>query len=170
MYASTGEQKYKDRVEYIMNDLDEIQKVNGNGYLMCVPRGKELFREISEGQINVQRFNLNGCWAPLYTMHKIMSGLRDAYRLCSNEKALEIEKKFADWLYEIIDDLNDEQMQKIMYCEHGGIAESLADLAADTGNKKYMDMALKFHHKEMWDPMIEQRDILAGNLANTLLP
>ncbi len=170
MYASTGEEKYKDRADYIVNELEEIQKANGDGYIMCVPRGKELFKEVSEGNITTQRFSLNGCWAPLYTLHKEMSGLRDAYRICSNKKALDVEAKAADWLNTIIGDLNDAQMQKVMFCEHGGIAESLADLAADTGNKKYMQMAYKFHHKEMMDPMIEQRDILSGYHANTQIP
>jgi len=170
MYASTGEEKYKNRVNYIVNELEEIQKANGDGYLMCVPRGKELFKEVSQGNITTERFSLNGCWAPLYTLHKEMSGLRDAYRICSNKKALEIEAKTADWLDTIIDDLNDAQMQKVMFCEHGGIAESLADLAANTGNKKYMQMAKKFHHKEMMDAMIEQKDILPGYHANTQIP
>jgi len=170
MYASTGDNRFKERVDYIVDDLEKIQQANGDGYLMCVPRGKELFKEVSEGKIETQRFNLNGCWAPIYTLHKIMSGLRDSYHLCSNQKALDVETKLADWLYNIIDDLNDVQMQKVMSCEHGGIAESLADLAADTGNSKYMQMAKKFHHKEMMDPMIEQRDILQGFHGNTQIP
>ena len=170
MYASTGDEKYKERVDYIVDELEVIQKANRDGYAMCVPRGKELFKEVSEGNITTQRFSLNGCWAPLYTLHKEMSGLRDAYRICSNKKALEVEAKLADWLNTIIDDLNDVQMQKVMFCEHGGIAESLADLSADTGDNKYMQMAKKFHHKEMMDPMIEQRDILPGYHGNTQIP
>jgi len=170
MYASTGDKRFKERVDYIVNELEEIQNANGNGYAMCVPRGKELFKEVSEGKIETQRFNLNGCWVPIYTLHKIMSGLRDAYHLCSNEKALRVEQKLADWFETVIGGLTDEQMQKIMFCEHGGIAESLADLAGDTGDNKYMDMAKKFHHKEMMDPMIEGKDILPGFHGNTQVP
>jgi len=180
MYISTGDKRFKERVDYIVDELEEIQNANGDGYAMCVPRGKKLFKEVSEGKITTQRFSLNGCWAPIYTLHKEMSGLRDAYRLCSpvpalpqvqaNEKALQVEIKLADWLNTIIGDLTDEQMQKVMFCEHGGIMESLADLAADTGDKKYMNMARKFHHKEMMDPMIEHRDILSGHHGNTQVP
>ncbi len=171
MYISTGDKRFKERIDYIVDELEGIQNANGDGYAMCVPRGKELFKEVSEGNITTQRFSLNGCWAPIYTLHKETSGLRDAYRLCSNEKALQVEIKLADWLNTIIDDLTDEQMQKVMFCEHGGITESLADLAADTGDSKYMDMARKkFHHKEMMDPMIEKRDILPGYHCNTQVP
>ncbi len=170
MYASTGDKRFKDRADYIVDELEEIQKANGDGYAMCVPRGRELFGEVSEGDIKTQRFDLNGCWVPIYTLHKELSGLRDAYVLCSNKKALEVEQKLADWFDTIIDDLNDEQMQKVMYCEHGGIAEALAELSANTGQQKYMAMAKKFHHKEMMDPMIEKRDILPGYHGNTQVP
>ena len=170
MYASTADKRFKERVDYIVDELEEIQKANSNGYAMCIPRGKELFKEVSEGNITTERFNLNGCWVPIYTLHKEMSGLRDAYLLCSNQKALEDERKLADWFYTIIDDLTEEQMQKMMFCEHGGIAEALAELSAITGEKKYMAMAKKFHHKEMMDPMIEKRDILPGYHGNTQVP
>ncbi len=170
MYASTRDERFKERVDYIVDELEACQNANSNGYAMCVPRGKELFKEVSEGKITTQRFNLNGCWVPIYTLHKEMSGLRDAYRLCSNQKALEVERKLADWLYTIIDDLTDEQMQKVMYCEQGGIAEALAELSANTGEKKYLEMAKKFHHKELIDPMIEGKDILPGYHGNTQVP
>jgi len=78
MYASTGDERFKERVNYIVDELEACQNANGNGYAMCVPRGKELFKEVSEGKITTQRFNLNGCWVPIYTLHKEMSGLRDA--------------------------------------------------------------------------------------------
>jgi uncharacterized protein len=170
MYAATGDKRFKDRADYIVDELEACQKGNGNGYVMCVPRGKELFKEISEGNIRTQRFDLNGGWVPIYTLHKEMAGLRDAYRLCANQKALDVEWKLADWFNTIIGNLTNEQMQKIMYCEHGGIAETLADLSADTGEQKYMDMAKKFHHKEMMDPMIAQKDILSGYHGNTNIP
>lgn len=170
MYASTGDKRFKERVDYIVDELEACQQGNGNGYAICVPRGKELFKEVSEGKITTQRFNLNGCWVPIYTLHKEMSGLRDAYHLCANNKALQVERRLADWFETIIDDLTDEQMQKVMYCEHGGISEVLADLTADTGEQKYLEMAKKFHHKEIMDPMINGRDVLPGYHTNTQIP
>lgn len=78
MFASTGDPCFKERVEYIVDELDLCQKANKTGYVMCVPRGKELFKEVSEGKIETERFNLNECWVPIYTLHKEMAGLRDA--------------------------------------------------------------------------------------------
>jgi hypothetical protein len=170
MYASTGDKRFKDRAAYIVDELAACQDANHTGYAMCVPRGKGIFKEIQRGDIKTQPFDLNGCWVPIYTLHKEMAGLRDDYHLCNNPKALDVEVKLADWFETIIGNLTDEQMQKLMFCEHGGIAEVLADLAADTGQQKYMQMAKKFHHKEMMDPMIEQKDILAGYHGNTNIP
>lgn len=51
---------------------------------------------MAKGNIRSAGFDLNGIWAPFYTMHKVMAGLRDAYRLCGNKTALEVEKQFAD--------------------------------------------------------------------------
>ena len=84
---------------------------------------------------------------------QVFAEIKDSAMKAFEEKALEVERKLADWFYTIIDDLTDEQMQKVMYCEQGGIAEALAELSAITGEKTYMLMAKKFHHKEMMDPM-----------------
>jgi hypothetical protein len=64
---------------------------------------------------------------PNYSLHKLFAGLRDAYRLCSNEKALQVGGKLADWFEGVHANLTDEQMQQIMVAEHGGINETLAD-------------------------------------------
>jgi DUF1680 family protein len=99
-----------------------------------------------------------------------MAGLRDAYHLCGITKALEVEKKFADWLVSIFENLNDEQIQKILGCEHGGMNEVLADLYADTQNKDYLELSKKFHHKTILDSLAAGIDILPGKHANTQIP
>jgi hypothetical protein len=170
MFASTGDSRFKNRVDYLVDELELCQRANGNGYAMCIPRGKELFKEVSEGKIETQRFNLNGCWVPIYTLHKEMAGLRDAFHLCGNKKALEVERRLADWFYTIIGHLNDDQMQKIMYCEHGGIMEVLLDLYQDTDDPRYLELARKFWHKEIMDPMLQGKDILPGYHGNTQIP
>lgn len=170
MFASTGDPRFKNIVDYLVDELELCQKANGNGYVMCIPRGKELFKEVSEGKIETQRFNLNGCWVPIYTLHKELAGLRDAFHLCGNKKALEVERQLADWFHTIIGHLSDDQMQKIMYCEHGGIIEVLLDLYQDTDDERYLMLAKKFWHKEIMDPMLQGKDILPGYHGNTQIP
>jgi DUF1680 family protein len=99
-----------------------------------------------------------------------MAGLRDAYHLCGVNKALEVERKFADWLGGIVENLNDEQIQKMLDCEHGGINEVLADLYADTQNEKYLELSRVFHHKAILDPLTAGVDVLPDKHGNTQIP
>ncbi|MHC4187840.1 MAG: beta-L-arabinofuranosidase domain-containing protein, partial [Planctomycetota bacterium] len=170
MYQATGKEVFKQRVDYIVNELALCQQANGNGYVGAIPNGKQIFEKIAQGNITVERFNLNGSWVPFYSLHKLYAGLRDAWRLCGNAQALEVERKLGDWVGDVIENLSEEQMQKILYCEHGGMNEVLADLAVDTSNEKYLTLAKRFHHKEVLDPMIAQQDRLEGYHANTQIP
>src|SRR5680860_1090932 len=89
-YAETGKEEFKDRVDFIVNDLALIQEKSGSGYI-SKPEDKEKFEnEIAEGKIDSKGFMLNGMNVPLYLMHKILSGLRDAYRWTGNRKALAV--------------------------------------------------------------------------------
>lgn len=171
MYQTTNDQKFLERVNYIIDELEACQLVDGTGYIGAVPNEKNIFEEeIAKGDIRSQSFYLNGIWAPYYTQHKIMAGLRDAYQLCGNKKALDIETKFADWLYTIILNLNDEQIQLMLECEHGGMNEVFADLFADTNDDKYLNLSKVFHHKAILDSLAAGIDILAGKHANTQIP
>lgn len=171
MYKSTGDEEFLKRINYIVDELFECQKADGEGYIGAFPNGKKILEEeVAKGDIRSEGFNLNGIWVPFYTQHKVMSGLFHAYYLCGNKKALEINVKFADWLSTIVKDLNDDQIQKILHCEHGGINESLSELFAATGDEKYLEISKVFHHKEILDSLSNGVDILSGKHANTQIP
>ena len=171
MYQTSGDQRFLDRVNYIVDELYECQQADGEGYIGAFPDGKRILEEeVAKGNIRAQGFDLNGIWVPYYTQHKVMAGLFEAYDLCGNQKALEINKRFADWLYTVVSGLNEEQIQKMLHCEHGGINESLAELYAKTGDEKYLDMSRIFHHKAILDPLAEGVDILPGKHGNTQIP
>jgi uncharacterized protein len=171
MYQTTGDKEFLNRVTYIVDELEECQRADGSGYIGAFTNGKKIFeQEIAKGNIRAQSFDLNGLWAPLYTQHKVMAGLRDAYRLCQIEKALAVEKKFADWLFTVIGPLSENQVQEMLACEHGGINEMLVDLFADTGDEKYLNMSSVFHHKAILDSLANKTDILPGKHGNTQIP
>jgi DUF1680 family protein len=171
MAQTTGDQRFLDRVNYITDQLHICQQADGEGYIGAFPGGKRIFEEeIAKGDIRSRGFNLNGIWAPYYTQHKVLAGLQDAYHLCGNQKALEIQKRFADWLKGIITNLTDDQVQKMLDCEHGGINEALANLYADTGDKKYLEMSRLFYHKAILEPLANGEDILPGKHGNTQIP
>ncbi|HPS13341.1 MAG TPA: glycoside hydrolase family 127 protein, partial [Prolixibacteraceae bacterium] len=171
MYQTTGKKEFLDRVNYIVDQLDECQKATGNGYIGAFHDGKRIFEEeIAKGNIRSQGFNLNGLWSPIYTMHKVMDGLYHAYHYCGNEKALQVEMRFADWLGGIMKNLSDEQVQQVLNCEFGGVNEALAELYAATGDEKYLNLAKVFYHKDILNPLAQGVDILSGKHANTQFP
>ncbi|HEY7089849.1 MAG TPA: beta-L-arabinofuranosidase domain-containing protein [Tepidisphaeraceae bacterium] len=175
MYAATGDERFKQRADYIVSELKEIQDKQGDGYLGALldNRGtdaKVLFKQVSEGNIRSGGFDLNGLWSPWYVEHKIYAGLRDAYRLTGNQTALDVETKFAGWCESIVGKLDDAQDQKMLATEFGGMNEVLADLYADTGDKRWLTLSEKFYHKAVVDPLANHQDILAGKHGNTQVP
>lgn len=171
MFQTTGNNQFLDRVNYIVNELEICQEADEEGYIGAFPDGKRILEEeVGVGDIRSKGFDLNGIWVPYYTQHKIMGGLRDAYHLCGNKKALQVAVKFADWLEGIVTGLTDEQVQEMLHCEHGGINEVLAELYGDTGDEKYLKMSRIFHHKSILDPLAQGEDILPGKHGNTQIP
>ncbi|UCD48648.1 MAG: glycoside hydrolase family 127 protein [Phycisphaerales bacterium] len=170
MYQSTGDGRFRQRVDYIVNELAVCQEANGDGYVAAIPGGKKVFDEVSRGEIRSAGFDLNGSWVPFYTLHKLFAGLVDAYRLCDNDRALTVNRKLADWLDKTLSGLNHEQMQQVLACEHGGMNEALADLYADTGQERYLKLSRRFHHEFVLDPLTQQVDRLNGLHANTQIP
>src|SRR5215470_10869558 len=46
MYAATGDQRFKQRADYIVNELKEVQDKNGDGYLVALAGAREKFDEL----------------------------------------------------------------------------------------------------------------------------
>jgi len=170
MYAATGDPRFKERADYIVREFKEVQDKNGDGYLGALANGKEQFIEVSKGNIRSAAFDLNGLWSPWYVLHKTYAGLRDAYRYAGNRTALDIEIKFAAWAESIMAKLDDAQTQKMLNTEFGGMPEVLADLYADTGDKRWLDLSHRFDHRAVLDPLANKQDILNGLHGNTQVP
>ncbi|WP_303922188.1 glycoside hydrolase family 127 protein [Draconibacterium sediminis] len=170
MYASTGDAEMKERLDYMISELKRCQDANGNGYVGGVPGGQTAWDEIKSGEIHAGGFSLNGRWVPLYNIHKTYAGLRDAWIYAGNETAKTMLIDMTDWMLDLVSDLNDEQIQTMLESEHGGLNETFADVAEITGNDKYLDLAKKFSHHEILDPLIEHHDELTGKHANTQIP
>jgi DUF1680 family protein len=171
MYQTTGDARFLDRVNYMVDELKKLQDADGDGYIGAFTDGKRILsEEVARGNIRARGFDLNGIWSPFYTEHKIMAGLRDAYHLCGNNTALTVEKRFADWLEKVISGLNEDQIQTMLRCEHGGIAEVLADLYADTGDQRYLTLSETFYQKAILDSLKKGKDVLPGKHCNTNIP
>ncbi len=175
MWAATGDVRFKDRADYLVNRLKEIQDKHGDGYIGALMdregvSGKVRFEELAKGVIRSGGFDLNGLWSPWYVQHKIYAGLRDAYRYTGNRTSLDVEIQFAEWAERILADLDDNQIQRMLGTEFGGMNEVASDLYADTGDKRWLALADKFYHHAIVDELAAGRDILAHKHGNTLVP
>ncbi|ARS40685.1 glycosyl hydrolase [Sphingobacteriaceae bacterium GW460-11-11-14-LB5] len=170
MYASTGDAKVKDRMDYMIAELDKCQLKNGDGYLAGIPGGKEIWKEIKAGKIKSSSFSLNGKWVPLYNIHKIYAGLYDAYAVAGNAKAKQMLIKLTDWCVDLVSSLSDQQVQELLKSEHGGLNETFAHVYAITGNPKYLQLAKRFSDQSILNPLLKNTDALNGLHANTQIP
>jgi hypothetical protein len=159
MFAATGDARYKEKGEAVVRVLGQCQEKLGAGYLSAFP---ETFIDRVEERKRV--------WAPYYTLHKIMAGLEDMYVYCQDEQALAMARKFGDWAVARNGKLTDDQMQAMLLTEQGGMNESLANLYGLTGEKKYLEMSLRFNHRRVVDPLEAGQDKLTGLHANTQIP
>src|SRR2546422_7134955 len=165
MYAATGDARFKERADYLVKEMKEVQDKNGDGYLGAIEGGREKFAEVAKGNIRSGSFDLNGMWSSWYTLHKTFAGLRDAYRYANNRSALELEIKFATWAESILLKLDEAQTQKMLNTEFGGMNEVLADLYADTGDKRWLNLSHHFDHHAVLDPLAGPKIRLPGCLA-----
>ena len=169
-YASTGDREFLKRTNYIVSELDECQKARKTGYIGAIPKEDSMWTEVSKGNIRSRGFDLNGAWSPWYTVHKIMSGLLDAYLYCNNATALKIDQGIADWAGNLLKNLNDAQIQQMLGTEYGGMNDVLVNTYAFTGNKKYLDLSYSFHDRRVLDSLAIGKDILPGKHSNTQIP
>ena len=162
MYASTGDERFKQRCDYIVAQLQECQTAGKTGLICAFPDGAAQFDNISAGKKFVG--------VPWYTMHKILAGLRDVHHYCDNQAALDVLVKLCDWAEAATRDLTDEQFQQMLNTEHGGMNEVLADVYVLTGDPKYLRLAERFCHKAVLEPLAQRRDTLDNLHSNTQIP
>jgi DUF1680 family protein len=154
------------RLDYMIDELADVQKANGNGYLGGIPGSRDYWSRIAKGQVELIRRK----WAPWYNLHKMFAGLRDAYLHGDNEKARDLLVRYGDWCEQVTSGLTDEQMQQMLGTEYGGMNEVLADIYVITGNEKYIELAKRFNHRTVFEPLENHQDRLTGLHANTQIP
>jgi uncharacterized protein len=158
-FASSGDDELKHNGDVMVAELAKCQAAHKNGYLSAFP--VELFDRLRDG-VNV--------WAPYYTLHKIMAGHLDMYTLAGNQQALDTLVKMADWVRGWADPLSEQQMQRILNVEYGGMGEVLCNLYAVTGKKDHLRLAERFDKRLFLDPLAAHRDELKGLHVNTHIP
>ena len=162
MFAATGNEEFKQRVDYLVAELRECQVAGKTGLICAFPDGSAPLDNI--------RHSTTFVGVPWYTMHKIFAGLRDAYLYTNNRIALDVLVKLSDWAIAHTQALSDDQFQLMLNTEHGGMNEVLADVYSITGETRYLSLATRFCHRALLDPLARERDTLDGLHSNTQIP
>jgi DUF1680 family protein len=157
LHAGTGDQPILVKANELVAMLAECQAKDG--YLGAYPA--DFYERLRKHE---------KVWAPFYTYHKIMAGMLDMYEHTGNKQALDIALLMADWNEAYARSISDDEWQKVLLVEHGGMNEASFNLYAITGKTKYRDLGYRFEHKKIFDPLAAGEDKLDGNHANTNIP
>src|SRR5271169_2513699 len=113
LYASMGDKEARAKADYMVSELAKCQqKLGASGYLSAFPI--EWFDRLDARK---------PVWAPFYTIHKIMAGMLDMYRLAGNKQALEVVEGMSRWADDWSAPKTEEHMQDILNTEYGGMNE-----------------------------------------------
>ena len=160
MYATTRDARIKSKADAIVAELAKCQaRLGEQGYLSAFPESS--FDDLEQGRPAAV------IW---YALHKIMAGLLDAHEHLQNQQALDVLEKMAAWVDWRTGRLPEDQMQRTLQTEFGGMNEVLANLSAVRKNPRYLEVAKRFDHHVVMDPASQGRDTLAGLHANTQIP
>ncbi|MDY6059088.1 MAG: glycoside hydrolase family 127 protein [Candidatus Fimenecus sp.] len=164
-YAKSGDEKLKQKILYIVSQLESVQSNAKSGYIGGCK--ENCFTELFDKNLTSWA---EGYWVPWYNLHKIFKGLTDAYSVTEDQTVLGVLLRFADWACDGLSDFSDEDFEKMLEYEHGGMNEVFANLYRITKNEKYLYFAEKFTHKKLFRFLLKGEDKLDGWHANTQIP
>lgn len=164
-YAKSGDKKLKQKILYIVSQLESVQNNAKSGYIGGCK--ENCFTELFDKNLTSWA---EGYWVPWYNLHKIFKGLTDAYSVTEDQTVLRVLLRFADWACNGLSDFSDEDFEKMLEYEHGGMNEVFANLYRITKNEKYLYFAEKFTHKKLFRFLLKGEDKLDGWHANTQIP
>lgn len=164
-YAKSGDEKLKQKILYIVSQLESVQNNAKSGYIGGCK--ENCFTELFDKNLTSWA---EGYWVPWYNLHKTFKGLTDAYSVTEDQTVLRVLLRFADWACDGLSDFSDEDFEKMLEYEHGGMNEVFANLYRITKNEKYLYFAEKFTHKKLFRFLLKGEDKLDGWHANTQIP
>ena len=157
VYASTGNKKFLERLNYVVDSLAECQAESG--YLSAFR--EELFDNLEQGK---------QAWTPWYTMHKILAGLIRVYQLAALPKALDVAICLGNWVSNRVNRWDDATKTKVLATEYGGMNDCLYELYKESGKIEFMMAAEKFDELPLFQEIYNDNDILDGRHANATIP
>ncbi len=156
-YATTREERFLERLTYVLDSLKECQAESG--YLSAFK--EELFDALEQGK---------QAWVPWYTMHKILAGLVRVYQLTAFPTALEVAIHLGNWVADRVKHWDEHIKAQVLKTEYGGMNDCLYELYKESGKIEFMMAAEKFDELPLFQEIYNDNDVLAGRHANTTIP
>jgi DUF1680 family protein len=165
-WAVLGNEECRDKAVYFVSELAKCQDNNekagfNKGYLSGFPES-----EIEK----VENRTLNNGNVPWYALHKTLAGVLDVWRYAGDETARDVLLEFSAWVDWRTGRLSYDAMQRMMATEFGGMNEVMADVFHATGDERWLEVAQRFDHAAVFDPLAANEDRLNGSHANTQVP
>ncbi len=154
----TGDPIVKLKLDSVIQRLALCQERNGEGWLGSFP--EKYLHWLAQGLPP---------WAPQYVIHKTLLGLRESYVHAGNKTALELSKKFVEWLYRWFSSLDAATREQILDVETGGMVEELASLYEITKDPKHLELARLYSREKFYAEILAGRDALTNRHANTTI-
>lgn len=162
--GKNNDPRFKERVNYMVEELNKCQQALPNGYLSAFP----------ERDFDVLEEKFGGVWAPYYTYNKIMQGLFDAYFYAANQTALAMVTNMAAYVNMRMSKLDEATIEKVLYSvganpsnEAGAMNEVLYKLYKVTKDPDHLALAKLFDRDWFLGPLSRNENILSGLHSNT---
>lgn len=176
-----GEEKGEDgytinqRLEYLIDGLKDCQDKLGTGYIFGATLASQ---SDPERQFDtLEKGSTTDTWVPWYTMHKIINGLVETYKLTGNETALTVAEGLGEWTYNRTNKWTTTIQYRVLGVEYGGMNDCLYELykcARDTGYAQashFAEAAHWFDEEDLFDRVLAgEKNLLNGRHANCTIP
>jgi DUF1680 family protein len=159
IYAQSEDRLVKAKADFIVQELARCQEANGGEWLAAFP--ESYMARIAKGKY---------VWAPHYTIHKLLMGLNDMYKIGQNKQALELMRGIASWFYRWTGQFSREQMDDLLDLETGGMLEVWADLYSVTRDETHLALIHRYDRRRFFEALLTGQDVLTNKHANTQIP
>ncbi len=161
-----------ERLNYCLAELRKCQKAIGNGFLFgaTYDRSKGIYGQFDDLESG-NAGSMSNTWVPWYTMHKILTGLVDAYNLTGSQEALTIANDLGNWIAKRVNAWSSTVRSRVLSIEFGGMNDVLYELYKITGNPAHLAAAKQFDDDSLYTRLSAGgRNALNGMHANTTIP
>lgn len=178
-YSYNGETPME-KLEYMLTEWKECQDAYAEkypedaGYLGAISAYQYDAMVDGETYVTLENGVKQNIWVPWYFVHKHLEALLDVYHYVDNDTlqslALEMLNDYADWAYNEMSSLTDEERARVLRYEYGGTCEALYNTYKVTKNINHFRAAKFFEEQTLLDNLYNNVDVLAGLHSNTTIP